>query len=90
MKKLVTLLMLMMLIGNLCPILAEDSEDPPEEDEETDPWADSDGDGIPDQFDPFPDDAENEGMSEALVQQFIDAANNIKELEDLLNGEDDG
>jgi hypothetical protein len=91
MKKVITLLMLMMLIANLYPVFADDSEEPPGEDDQQpgDPWADSDGDGIPDQFDPFPDDASNEGMSEALVQQFIDAANNIKELEDLLNGDDE-
>jgi hypothetical protein len=91
MKKVITLLMLTMLIANLYPVFADDSEEPPGEDDQqpSDPWADSDGDGIPDQFDPFPDDAGNEGMSEALVQQFIDAANNIKELEDLLNGDDE-
>jgi hypothetical protein len=92
-KKLASILLLIALLGSLYPmaVLAEEEEEeePPPEEPPDDGWGDADGDGIPDQFDPFPDDAENDGMPEDVVQQFIEAAENIKQLEELLGGEDE-
>ncbi len=93
MKKLASILLLIALLGSLYPmaVLAEEEEeeDPPPEESPDDGWGDADGDGIPDQFDPFPDDAENNGMPEDVVQQFIEAAENIRQLEELLGDEDE-
>ena len=94
MKKLVSILLIIALLGSFYPmaVLAEEDGEDEEEEEEEEPedgWADSDGDGIPDQFDPFPDDPDNNGMPEDVVEQFIEAANNIKELEELIGDDDE-